>query len=44
MQKPSSEEISQVLYLLTLAEQFDCKGDGDEIAPTGRCSGAITSY
>src|SRR5258708_17775157 len=35
--KPSSEEISQVIYLLTLAEQFGCKGDGDEIAPTERC-------
>src|ERR1700686_5460749 len=33
----SSEEISQVIYLLTLAEQFGCKGDGDEIAPTDRC-------
>jgi hypothetical protein len=36
-QKPSSEEISQVIYLLTLAEQFGCNGDGDEIAPTERC-------
>ena len=35
--KPSSEEISQVIYLLTLLEHFDCKGDGDEIAPTDRC-------
>jgi hypothetical protein len=25
------------MYLLTLAEQFGCKGDGDEIAPTERC-------
>jgi hypothetical protein len=33
----SSEQISQVTYLLTLAEQFGCKGDGDEIAPTERC-------
>jgi len=33
----SSEEISQVIYLLTLAEQSVCKGDGDEIAPTERC-------
>src|SRR6266436_6398091 len=35
--EPSSEEISPVIYLLTLAEQFGCKGDGDEIAPTERC-------
>jgi len=34
IRKPSSEEISQVIYSLTLAEQFGCKGDGDEIAPT----------
>jgi len=42
--EPSSEEISQVTYLLTLAEQFGCKGNGDEIAPTERCRGAITAY
>src|SRR6266581_8440820 len=35
--EPSSEEITQVRYLLPLAEQFGCKGDGDEIAPTERC-------
>ena len=35
--KPSAQEISQVIYLLTLAEQFGCNGDGDEIAPTERC-------
>src|SRR5438309_9581164 len=34
----SSEEISQVIYLLTLAEQFGCKGDGNEIASTERCA------
>ena len=35
--KPSSGEISQVIYLLTLAEQFGGNGDGNEIAPTERC-------
>jgi hypothetical protein len=25
------------MYLLTLAEQIGCKGDGNEIAPTERC-------
>ena len=29
----SSEVISQVMYLLRLAQQLGCKGDGDEIAP-----------
>ena len=32
--KPSSGEISQVLYFLTLAEQFGGNGYGNEIAPT----------
>jgi hypothetical protein len=35
--EPSSEEFSQVMYLLTLAEQLGRKSDGDEIAPTERC-------
>src|SRR6266404_4906843 len=35
--KPSAEEISQVMHLRMLAEQFGCKGDGDEIAPTESC-------
>ena len=35
--KPSSGEISQVIYLLTLAEKFGGSGDGDEIARTQRC-------
>jgi hypothetical protein len=30
--------------LLTLAEQFGCKGDGDEIAPTVEMLGAIAAY
>ena len=34
--EPSSEEIGQVIYLLTLAEQFGWKGDGDEIARAER--------
>jgi hypothetical protein len=42
--EPSSEEISQVIYLLTLAEQFGCKGDGDEIAATEKRRTAITAY
>ena len=33
----SPEEISQVIYLLMLAEQFAFKGDGDEIALSERC-------
>ena len=35
--EPSSEEITQVRYLLPLAEQFGGNGDGNEIAPTERC-------
>jgi hypothetical protein len=35
--KSSSEATRQVTYLLAAAEQFGCKGDGDEIAPTERC-------
>jgi hypothetical protein len=34
--KPSSGEISQVIYLLTLAVKFGGNGDGDEIARTER--------
>ena len=39
----SSEEISEVTYLLMLAEQFGCKGDGGEIARL-RDVRAITAY
>ena len=35
--KPSSGEISQVVYLHTLAEHLGGNGDGNEIAPTERC-------
>jgi hypothetical protein len=41
--KPSSEKISQVMYLHALGGQFGRKGDGDEIARTQKCEERFTA-